>query len=487
MSHDVFICYDPNDEEISNDISDLLELNDIKTWIKNRDLKETDTVFDISNAIRDSKCFILVYSNSAKESNFVSTEIDFAFSSEIPILIFKIDDAEIDDKLAFYLKDKPTIEAPNPKEKYNELLNGTLSLLNRTDEPKQALNSISDVPLGKQAYICYDEADENVADAICKTLESNKIKCWIKNRNLDVNDTVFDVKENLEASDVVVLVHSSNSEKSNYVKTETDIAITDNIPIIIYKIDKYTVNSNLKEYAGENRLIAHPDVNSELENLVKKTSEILKQTPVKKPAVQKIPEAKKEVIEDETPIKESKTKAKKESKGFFNKKVIAAIIIIAIVAVVGVFASGILNSDSNGSSSSDGVIFGSGSSDSSDDPRVEGNDTDKSYYTGKSSSSGVTILNINFEDDGDSLPYHYFVWGTLGSDLKNLDQYKINVDFYDSSGTLIGSYTEDVKDLEKAVDEYLLGYIFTGNKDMKKIVVSVTENGNEVGHDEYEL
>ena len=40
MSHKVFICYDPNDEEISTDISSLLELNDIKTWIKSRDYHE---------------------------------------------------------------------------------------------------------------------------------------------------------------------------------------------------------------------------------------------------------------------------------------------------------------------------------------------------------------------------------------------------------------------------------------------------------------
>ena len=348
------------------------------------------------------------------------------------------------------------------------------------------------------------EADENVADAICKTLESNKIKCWFKNRDLGVNGTVFDIKENLEASDIMVLVHSSNSEKSNYVKTETDIAMTGNIPIIIYKIDKYTVNSNLKGYVGDNRLIAYPDVNSELENLVKKASEVLK-NPIEKPVVQKVPEVKKEIVQEETPVpkmaeKPAYTQVKKESNGFFNKKVIAAIIIIAIVAVVGVFASGILNSDSGGSSSSDGGILGLGSSDSgsssdtgssasSDGPRVKGNDTDKYYYTGKSSSSGVTIDHIHFTDDGDkySTRYSFFVWGTLGSDLKNLDQYKVKVDFYDASGSLMGSYSENVKDIDKVSDNYMLGYIFTNNKDVKKIVVSVTENGNEVGHDEYQL
>ena len=217
MSHKVFICYDPEDEEISSDISTLLESNAIKTWLKCKDYGEDNTVFDITNAIRGSECFVLVYSEDAKKSDYVTTEIDIAFSSDIPILIFKIDDATIDGKIGFYLKDKPTIDASNPKEKYSDLLVDVKDILNNQESSDGDLDEKPRVMTDDVVFICYDDEDVEVADAICHTLEENKIKCWIKNRDLSVNDTVFNMKEHLESSKAVVLIHSANSAKSNYV------------------------------------------------------------------------------------------------------------------------------------------------------------------------------------------------------------------------------------------------------------------------------
>ena len=203
MNHEVFICYDPKDEEISTDISNLFESNNIKTWVKSKDYGEDDSVHVISDAIRASDAFVLIYSENSKNSNFVKTEIDIAFSSNVPILIYKIDESGIDEKLGFYLKDKPTIESFNPKEKYPVLLNDVAGILNKTVDVKPDASEIS-IPSMNHVFICYDENDEDTANGICHTLEQNYIRCWIKNRDLGVNESVYNIKENIESADAVV-------------------------------------------------------------------------------------------------------------------------------------------------------------------------------------------------------------------------------------------------------------------------------------------
>lgn len=499
MNHEVFICYDPKDEEISTDISNLFESNNIKTWVKSKDYGDDDSVHVISDAIRASDAFVLIYSENSKNSNFVKTEIDIAFSSNVPILIYKIDESGIDEKLGFYLKDKPTIESFNPKEKYPVLLNDVAGILNKTVDVKPDASEIS-IPSMNHVFICYDENDEDTANGICHTLEQNYIRCWIKNRDLGVNESVYNIKENIESADAVVLIHSANAEKSNFVNTESDIAMTESIPIILYKIDKYIVNSKLKDYVGNNRLDAYPDINSELENLVKKTSEILK-NPVQKPVVKNKLENKvieeKDEIREEKVVKEKSAKEKvvKEDKpekvnnGFFNKKIIAIIGIIAIIAIVAVFASGMFTGN-NGSSVSTGNTTADG------DYVVKFNETTNRTTISKTGSinpSGITIKTISIYDNrfNESITfsnYSYYVWGKLGSDLTNADNYVVNTSFYDSNGKLITSSQDSLNNVRKtSYESYMVGKAYLPENNVDKIVVTLYENNNVVGTDTYQF
>lgn len=487
MSHKVFICYDQSDEEISSDISSFLELSNIKTWIKSRDYGEDSTVYDISNAIRDSQCLLLVYSEDAKKSNYVTTEIDISFSSNIPILIFKIDDATIEGKLGFYLKDKPTIVATgDPKEKFSDIIVDVKDILNNNELVNEDLDENPIIPTDNHVFICYDDEDEEIASVICHNLEENRIKCWIKNRDLGVNDTVSNIKEHLESSEAVVLIHSANSAKSNYVSTDINIAMENNIPILLYKIDKYTLSSKLKEYVGDNRLDAYPDVNSELENLMRITSEILK-NPVKKPVIKKTSKVKKETVEKET-VEETHEKPKDVDKrmGFLNKKVIAAIIIVVIVIIVGIFAFGMGNSENNDSGE---VKFEVASDKNSSSNHNDNSDVKFDTNSSKQSSSGVEITKYNIHDVRNnseySWSYSYFAYGTLGSDLISNDNYVVNTTFYDSNDKVVGSSEKNIKNVDKVGSKYLLGDCFIDDDNVKKIVVTVTDNNNVVAQDEY--
>ena len=138
MNHDVFICYDENDKQTALEVCHLLEENRIKCWIKSRDYTSKDSVEKISQAIRDSRCMVLIYSKDSKNSKPVITETDIAFSSGISILVFNIDESKNNGGLEFFLKNKPWISAfPNPSEQLKTLVESTSDKIGKkTDAAK---------------------------------------------------------------------------------------------------------------------------------------------------------------------------------------------------------------------------------------------------------------------------------------------------------------------------------------------------------------
>jgi hypothetical protein len=75
------------------------------------------------DAINNSILMVLVYSENSKSSNFVNTEVDFAFGENKPIVVYNIDGSNLDGGLEFFLKNQPMIEAyPNPEDKFGELV-----------------------------------------------------------------------------------------------------------------------------------------------------------------------------------------------------------------------------------------------------------------------------------------------------------------------------------------------------------------------------
>lgn len=263
--YEVYISYADEDEKIAGDICKLFEENGYSCWYKKRDYKENDSVSKISQAIRDSKRFVLVYSKSAEDSNFIRTEIDIGFADDLPIIIFNIDGTDISPQLQFYLENKPLIDAhPDTENHYEQLLKDTAQLVasskSETDE--------------YDAYICYAEEDGLTGDAICHVLESNNIKCWFKNRDFKVNDSLKKINETIKNSKSVVLIYSEDAKKSNFVKTELEIANSSGIPIISFKIDEST-HDEFKSLNDAHWLEAFPNPGKTFKDLVSEVSNIV--------------------------------------------------------------------------------------------------------------------------------------------------------------------------------------------------------------------
>ena len=132
MNPDVYICYSSSDKVAADAICHVLEENKFKCWIKPRDVGIEHVAEAVPQAIRSSRCVVLVFSENAKASNFVNTEVDIAFSSNIPIIVFKIDDSHLDGGLEFFLENKHWLDAyPNPSVEFRRLVIDVAKLLDK--------------------------------------------------------------------------------------------------------------------------------------------------------------------------------------------------------------------------------------------------------------------------------------------------------------------------------------------------------------------
>jgi hypothetical protein len=98
-------------------------------------------------------------------------------------------------------------------------------------------------------FISYSNHDKAVADALCATLESRKIRCWIAPRDIIPGvDYAAALIENLSSSRLLVLIFSRESNNSAHVSREVERAVSKEIPIIPLRIENVTPSKAMEYY-----------------------------------------------------------------------------------------------------------------------------------------------------------------------------------------------------------------------------------------------
>lgn len=173
-------------------------------------------------------------------------------------------------------------------------------------------------------------SDLPIAEKICSALESKGISCWMAPRDVLPGDE--DVKAMIEAvmhSKVVVLIFSSNTDKSHWVKSEVRKALDEKITIIPFCIENGFDQSILGFMVGSrHRINANTQpLGKHLDKLVEAVRKHLGKEQGKGfKGMGKNPEAVQEGL------------WKEERKGFFQKKwILLAASIIVLVAIVYIF------------------------------------------------------------------------------------------------------------------------------------------------------
>jgi len=100
-------------------------------------------------------------------------------------------------------------------------------------------------------FISYSHEDKSVADAICATLESVNIRCWIAPRDvLPGQNYPSAIIQAIEQCRLMVMVFSSKSNNSDHVIRELTKAVSKGIIIIPFRIENVPPSQDMEYLIG---------------------------------------------------------------------------------------------------------------------------------------------------------------------------------------------------------------------------------------------
>ncbi len=115
MAHDVFVSYSNKDKVIADTIVTSLERNNVRCWYAPRDINPSDDWGDaISEAITESKIFLIIFSGNANHSRHVLDELILAVDEEIAILPFRVENLKPKGAMRLHLSSRHWLDAYEP-------------------------------------------------------------------------------------------------------------------------------------------------------------------------------------------------------------------------------------------------------------------------------------------------------------------------------------------------------------------------------------
>lgn len=98
-------------------------------------------------------------------------------------------------------------------------------------------------------FVSYSSDDKPTADAVCATLESKGIRCWIAPRDIlpgaDWGGAIVDA---IHASRVMVLVYSAKANDSPQIKREVERAVNRGLTVIPFRIQDVPMSTTLEYF-----------------------------------------------------------------------------------------------------------------------------------------------------------------------------------------------------------------------------------------------
>ena len=99
------------------------------------------------------------------------------------------------------------------------------------------------------AFISYCSEDKKIADAVCGTLEANKIRCWIAPRDVGAGRTWGSaIVEAINDSSVMVVIFSQHSNGSPQVMREIERAVNKGVAIIPFRVENVVPSKDLEYF-----------------------------------------------------------------------------------------------------------------------------------------------------------------------------------------------------------------------------------------------
>lgn len=131
MAHDVFISYSSKDENMVRAISNALESEKIRCWYASRDIDVgSNWASSIVEAIKESKAFLLVFTDDSNASGQVMNEVHLALDNGLTVIPFKLTKNAPKDGMAYFLANVHWLDAVDTPEE--EAIQKLVSRVKRT-------------------------------------------------------------------------------------------------------------------------------------------------------------------------------------------------------------------------------------------------------------------------------------------------------------------------------------------------------------------
>lgn len=115
MAHDVFISHSSKDKAIADALCAALERDAVRCWMAPRDiLPGARWAGSILDAIMASKLMVLVFSESADQSEHVRREVERAIHHRIPVAPVRIQNVAPNKEMEYFLSTSHWIDAADP-------------------------------------------------------------------------------------------------------------------------------------------------------------------------------------------------------------------------------------------------------------------------------------------------------------------------------------------------------------------------------------
>jgi hypothetical protein len=101
--------------------------------------------------------------------------------------------------------------------------------------------------MAHDAFISHSSHDKPVADAVCATLESRGIRCWIAPRDILPGESwPKAIMQGIHQSQAMVVVFSAHSNTSQPVMNEVERAVHNNLVIIPFRIEDVAMTDEME-------------------------------------------------------------------------------------------------------------------------------------------------------------------------------------------------------------------------------------------------
>ena len=103
--------------------------------------------------------------------------------------------------------------------------------------------------MAHDVFISHSTKNKSVADAVCAALENAAIRCWIAPRDVQPGRPFAgEITRAIHGSKAMVLIFSADSNNSEQILRELELAANARLHIVQFRIEDVTPNDDLQYY-----------------------------------------------------------------------------------------------------------------------------------------------------------------------------------------------------------------------------------------------